>query len=205
MGERVRLALQSLAAKHRDDDVHPLDLKEQKAREQKRLCADATHKAMIWAAASGHFFAEILSSKHFEKKVALALMSRDKNVDFDIAALFSQFANFSVKLEWTDCAKRKEGAKRCEVLTFRDILSIRSYRKELNHCDALWKFIFYDERHLFWSMAIYYALLKTTTVNEWDAMFEHEFALIEKYGKDEYIHADVEAMEKAAHAGTEAK
>ena len=44
-------------------------------------------------------------------------------------------------------------------------------------------------------MAIYYALLQTTGVPEWDAMFKRQYRLIDKYGKREYIHSQVEAME----------
>jgi len=184
---RVRAALASLSERHRDDDVHPLDLK------GPPQCT-RRFRAMIWAAASGHFYAQILSSAHFLKKIGLARMALSKNTEFDIGALFKQFSNFSVALEWRNAATVTE-KKEAELLTFKDVLTIRSFRTELNHCDALWKFIFFEHKHLFWSMAIYYALLKTTTVEEWDKMFEKQFALIAKYGKQKYIHEDVEAME----------
>ena len=114
----------------------------------------------------------------------------------DIATLFKQFGNFSVKLVWLDCTEKDSGIKKSELLTFKDLYSIRSYRKELNHCNALWKFIAFDQRHLFWSMAIYYSLIRTTTVHEWDQMFIREFDLIHKYGKLDYIHKDCEFMEQ---------
>lgn len=45
-------------------------------------------------------------------------------------------------------------------------------------------------------MAIYYALIQTTLVPEWDNMFKRQFSLIQKYGKRQYIHTDVETMEQ---------
>lgn len=149
---------------------------------------------MIWAAVSGHFETEIIRSAQFQRSISLAL--RTTNSDFDIASLFRQFSNFSVKFQWMDCSARDDGVQKSELLTFRDLMSIRSFRRELNHCDALWKFVFFEQRHLFWSMAIYFALLGTTLVPEWDAMFRRELHLIRKYGKRQYIHSDCEAMEQ---------
>eukprot|EP00483_Globobulimina_turgida_P013569 UN13594 len=177
INHKVIAALNEIQEKHKDDNVHPLDLKQQELRN----VASLKDKAMIWAAASGHFETEILKSPHFQKNVSLALNALNVgNKEFDIAVLFKQFSNYSVKLIWKDCS-RSTSVNRSELLTFRDLMSIRSYRKELNHCNALWKFIFYDQRHLFWSMAIYYALIKTTLVPEWDGMFEKQYDLIRKY------------------------
>jgi len=193
---QVIAALNDIQKKHNEDHAHPLDLKQQ---ELKKDIARREDKAMIWAAASGHFDTEIIHSPQFQKSISVALKTTNK--EFDIATLFRQFSNFSVKFKWLDCSERDSGITKSELLTFRDLMSIRSYRRELNHCDALWKFIFYDQRHLFWSMAIYYALIGTTLVPEWDAMFQRQYHMISKYGKRQYIHTDVEAMEqrKAQH------
>jgi len=188
VNKQVLAALNRISDKHKDDGVHPLDLKQRKL---KKDAARKTDKAMIWAAASGHFESEILESLSFQKNINIAL--KCQNAEFDVATLFKQFSNFSVKLSYLDSTT---DSVKSQLLTFRDVYGIRSYRKELNHCDALWKFIFYEQTHLFWSMAIYFSLLKTTFVPEWDAMFKKEFDLIAKYGKDNYIQKDVEELEK---------
>ena len=191
INHKVIAALNVIQEKHKDDNVHPLDLAQRKL---KKDVARKRDKAMIWAAASGHFESEILESHAFQKSISLA--QRTTNKEFDVATLFKQFSNFSVKLSYLDCTESDSGLRKSQLLTFRDIMSIRSYRKELNHCDALWKFIFYEQTHLFWSMAIYYALLKSTFVPEWDAMFKKEFDLIAKHGKTNYIQKDLDNLEK---------
>jgi len=185
INDKVMAALNDIQAKHKESITHPLDIKQQQLKRNK---AGARDKAMIFAASSGNFWSELLSHPQFQKNISLALKTTNK--EFDIATLFKEFSNFHVKLIWLDCSEHDRGVKKTELLTFRDLIAIRSYRKELNHCDALWKFMFYEQRDLFWSMAIYYALLKTTLVPQWDEMFREQFALIHKYGKRKYIHQD---------------
>eukprot|EP00485_Elphidium_margaritaceum_P006719 CAMPEP_0202695502 /NCGR_PEP_ID=MMETSP1385-20130828/9088_1 /ASSEMBLY_ACC=CAM_ASM_000861 /TAXON_ID=933848 /ORGANISM="Elphidium margaritaceum" /LENGTH=374 /DNA_ID=CAMNT_0049351539 /DNA_START=37 /DNA_END=1158 /DNA_ORIENTATION=- len=162
INDKVMAALNDIQAKHKESITHPLDIKQQQLKRNK---AGARDKAMIFAASSGNFWSELLSHPQFQKNISLALKTTNK--EFDIATLFKEFSNFHVKLVWLDCSEHDRGVKKTELLTFRDLIAIRSYRKELNHCDALWKFMFYEQRDLFWSMAIYYALLKTTLVPQW--------------------------------------
>jgi len=186
IGQRVMDALNDIEKRHEDDNVHPLDLKKQKHQE----VAKKRDKAMIWAAATGHFDTEIIRSPQFQRAVSLALKATNR--DFDVAPLFRSFSNFSVKLQWLDYTKIGSGIERECLLTFKDLTDIKGYANELNHCDDLWKFIFYDQHHLFWSMAMYYALIGTTGVDKWDAMFKKHYALIRRNGKRRYIDEDMQ-------------
>ena len=54
----------------------------------KRNGASKKDKAMIWAAATGHFDTDIIKGKAFQKNVSLALKARISNPDFGINFIF---------------------------------------------------------------------------------------------------------------------
>lgn len=71
------------------NDTESLTMCTVQCRKQKALSKNGARrkdKAMIWAAASGHFETEIIHSPQFQKSVSLALKTTNK--DFGMLAMF---------------------------------------------------------------------------------------------------------------------
>ncbi|ETO02610.1 hypothetical protein RFI_34808 [Reticulomyxa filosa] len=104
----------------------------------------------------------------------------------DVAPLFKEYNGIHFKLTWFDKSVTPN-KERIELISFKDLITIRSFKEELKDCDELWKLSSQNKNALFWSMGICYSLLKTTGVEMWDQLFAHESSLIEKYGLEAYL------------------
>ncbi len=117
-------------------------------------------KARIWAALTGHFNAnDILQFSAFQKSILTVL--RTTNPEFNIGKLFTKFKGFNCTVKWLDTSESPP-LEKTDLIAFQDLIAIRSFRKELKNCTALWKFLYYGKKDLFWSMVIYYTMIKTT-------------------------------------------
>ncbi|ETO00344.1 hypothetical protein RFI_37103 [Reticulomyxa filosa] len=130
---------------------------------------------------TGYFDANnrILHFPKFQKNILIALNARNPN--FGIIKLYIHF-----KLTWFNksVTPNKESI---DLISFKDLIIIRSFKEELKDCDQFWKLSSQSKNALFWSMSICYSLLKITGVEMWDQLFEHESPFIEKYGLDAYL------------------
>ncbi|ETO02471.1 hypothetical protein RFI_34961 [Reticulomyxa filosa] len=103
----------------------------------------------------------------------------------NVAPLFKEYNGIHFKLTWFDKSVTPN-KERIELISFKDLITIRSFKEALKDCDQLWK-LSQNKNALFWSMGICYSLLKTTGVEMWDQLFARESSFIEKYGLEVYL------------------